>query len=260
MDINHISVSRASTFHECAQKYKFKYHLKVESPEPEKFHFTYGKVVHKIAEEYVNRGNEADFLEVAQSVLSGKIEIEPGKVSPPFRNFPPEYVDKMPGNLRNLKRFTSEIGVKTEGYTEYPFNYDLCPPDECCVVGFIDRIVILKGKYFIFDYKTTKKGKFRKNKETVKKDIQLRMYAKVVQRDFGAKAEDIHCALLYVDGDNGSVIGARYSQEDIDEAEDYLRKTYLAIRDANPATVVGTPSDFGCRFCEYNSLCQFAKK
>jgi ATP-dependent helicase/DNAse subunit B len=50
MNIEHISVSRYQVFVECKQKYKYRYHLAIKPDKPEPFYFTYGKIVHKIAE------------------------------------------------------------------------------------------------------------------------------------------------------------------------------------------------------------------
>ena len=75
MNINHISVSRKKTYDRCAQQYKYRYHLKVPI-EQEQIYFTYGKIVHKIAEEYVRRKGESTIGEVSTEVLRGKILLE----------------------------------------------------------------------------------------------------------------------------------------------------------------------------------------
>ena len=53
MNIEHISVSRKQCFDTCKAQYKYRYHLKIVSEEPTADHFTYGKIVHKVAENYV---------------------------------------------------------------------------------------------------------------------------------------------------------------------------------------------------------------
>ena len=206
MKINHISVSRAQTFQECPCKYKFRYHLQIVPDGPEPPYFAYGKTLHKIAETYVARGEPGAFAEIAMDVLCGKIEIEPGKKAPALEG---DYKKKIHEHLKNLKRFINQVGLDSKGHTEYSFRYDLDPPNECYTVGFIDRIVQKGDQFFILDYKTTKKGPFRKDQSTVLKDLQLRMYAKVVQKEFGAKAENICCCLFYMDGGESYLFSGR---------------------------------------------------
>ena len=60
MNIEHISVSRKQCFDTCKAQYKYRYHLKIVSEAPTADHFTYGKIVHKVAENYVEE-NSRDF-------------------------------------------------------------------------------------------------------------------------------------------------------------------------------------------------------
>ena len=55
MNITHMSVSRKNLWDECRKKYYYKYHVKLKPEEPEPFWFTYGKIIHKIAEEYIEK-------------------------------------------------------------------------------------------------------------------------------------------------------------------------------------------------------------
>lgn len=253
MNIEHISVSRLTTFRECHAKYRFKYHDKIPADGPEPPYFAYGKTIHKIAEEYVDRKDPAAFHQIVMEVLSGKIEIEPGKKAPPITG---DYQKKIHEHLRNLKNFSNKVGLDVEGYTEYDFKYDLSPPNNYLTTGFIDRIIVRNGRYFILDYKTTKKGPYRKNSVTVLKDLQLRMYAKVVQRDFGAKAEDIACCLYYVDGGEGEVVGASFSQQAIDDAEKEMLEAYIEIKNMAPEDARGRVGHH-CKRCDYYKICPF---
>ena len=58
MKIEHLSVSRKQLWDQCNQAYKYKYHLRLASQEPEPEYFLYGKLVHKVAEEYVKNRNK----------------------------------------------------------------------------------------------------------------------------------------------------------------------------------------------------------
>lgn len=245
----HMSVSRRQTWEECPAKYKFRYHLKVVSDEPIQPYFTYGKLVHKIAEVYVQEQGKVSIENITSDCLSGKIEIEKNEPPPVLDG---EYKKKLPSHVKNIKEFTDRIGY--DGYLEWPFRYDLDPPNELNLVGFIDRLVVRKDQYFIIDYKTTKKGKWRKNRSNIHKDLQLRCYAKVVQKEFGAKAENIRAALFYLDG--ADLISTRFTEDSIASAEEELRATFKQIIKTPPNSVQGNVGDH-CRRCDYRNICPF---
>jgi hypothetical protein len=157
--------------------------------------------------------------------------------------------------LRAIYQFSQQTGF--EGELEFSFEYDLNPPNRKLVVGYIDRLIEKNGEYFIIDYKTTKRGKWRKNNETIKTDLQLRCYSKVVQRTYDVPAKKIQAALLYVEG--GNLIGAKFSQKSLDQAEDELLKTYEKIENHSPDKVWGKIGQH-CDRCDYRSICPFINK
>lgn len=251
MNIEHISVSRSKTFKQCAQLYKFKYHLKIPNPGEEQFYFTYGKIVHKIAETYVEEKAKRSLAEISTDVLRGKIEIEPGKVAPPL---PKDYQRRLNGHLRSIQTLTEQIGA--DGILEYKFRYDLDPPNEKFVTGFIDRLIIKGDKAFIIDYKTTKKGPYRETAESIVFDLQLRCYARVVQKEFGIEPQNIKAALLYLEG--GNLVATKFNQDSLLRAEQELLDCYNEIKDADPDRVWGK-TGMHCSRCEYNKMCPFYK-
>lgn len=245
----HMSVSRRQTWDECPVKYKFRYHLKVISDEPIQPYFAYGKLVHKIAEVYVQEQGQKPIDLIATECLSGKIEIEKDQPPPILDG---EYKRKLPIHIKNIKEFTDRIGY--DGFLEWPFKYDLDPPNNRNLVGFIDRLIVRKDNFFIIDYKTTKKGKWRKNRTNIHKDLQLRCYAKVVQKEFNAKPENIRAALFYLDG--ADLVSTRFTDESINSAEDELRATFQEIIKTPPNSVQGKVGDH-CRRCDYRKICPF---
>ena len=84
MNITHMSVSRKTVWDECKKKYHYKYHLKLEPEEEEPFYFTYGKIIHKIAEEYVLKRGSVELKEITESVINGEVPIERGADSDVF--------------------------------------------------------------------------------------------------------------------------------------------------------------------------------
>jgi len=256
MKINHISVSRWDIYKTCPCMYRYRYHLEIESPEEEPFYFVYGKIVHKIAEEYIRAQGKMQLKDVCGAVLNGEILIETYKgedlKAPPV---PPDYLKRLKKHLRAIQSLTEKIGF--DGELEYPFDYDLEPPNERYLVGLIDRLIQKGGEFFIIDYKTTKKGRWRKNNKTIKTDLQLRAYSRVVQKIFNVPADKIKAALYYVEG--GDLVGATYSEKALEAAESELREGYRQIEAHDPEKVWGRIGRH-CDRCAYRSLCPFINK
>lgn len=249
MNIEHISVSRSKSYKQCRYYYKLKYHQKIPNPGEEQFYFTYGKIIHKIAEVYVEEKGKRSLGEVSTDVLRGKIELEPGKIAPAL---PADYKRRMPEHLRSIQDLTNRIGL--DGELEYKFRYDLDPPNNKFVTGFIDRLVIRGDKAFIVDYKTTKRGPYRETKQSIVHDPQLRCYSRVVWKEFGIKPANIHCALCYLEG--GDLIAAKYSEESLLRIEKEMLSVYNAILEDDPETVRGSTGQH-CTRCEYKNMCPF---
>ena len=245
----HISVSRQQTWSDCQAKYRYKYHLKLISDEPVQPYFIYGKLVHKIAEVYVQEQGKKDINEITKECLSGKIEVEEGKGPAIIEN---EYKKKLPEHVKNIKTLTDKIGY--DGKVEHFFHFDLDPPNNHFLTGVIDRLIVRGDKFFILDYKTTKKGRWRKNANTIRKDLQLRCYARVAQLEFGAKPENIRAALYYLDG--GDLVATKFTEESLVSAQKELHDTFKHITSTNPNDVYGRVGD-QCRRCEYKKMCSF---
>jgi len=251
MNIEHISVSRSKTYEQCAYLYKLKYHDKIPNPGEEQFYFTYGKIVHKIAEQHVSEKGERTIHEISGDVLSGRIEIEEGKKAP---SLPLDYKKRMPIHIRAIEKLNSEIGCI--GITEHKFKYDLEPPKCKLVTGFIDRIIIKGEKAWIIDYKTTKKGPFRENRQTIKHDPQLRIYSRVVEKEFGIKPDNIKAALYYLE--DGLMLSSSYSKESLDKVESELLEVYDSIYSHDPSRAMGSTGNH-CKRCDYRDMCPFFK-
>lgn len=216
------------------------------------FFFTYGKIIHKIAEEYVRLKGEETVGTISNEILRGKIELEPGQKAP--SELPAEYKRKFTRHLKAVQNLTERIGF--DGELEYPFRYDLDPPNDKNVVGFLDRLIIRDNKAFIIDYKTTKKGKWRVNSTTVKQDLQLRAYARVVQREFNIKPENIRAALYYLEGEE--IVAATYSEASLALVEQDLLDAYNTIYKADADKVWGRVG-WHCKNCDYATICPFYK-
>lgn len=253
MNISRISVSRKLVFDECQQRYKYQYHLKTPSPEEEPFYFIYGTIIHKCAEEYVRLKGERTLAAISKDILSGAIPMDDHDgvetFAPPL---PAAYKRRYPGHLKSIQRLTDAIGF--DGELEYNFRYDLDPPNERCIVGYIDRLFKKGDTWYIIDYKTTKRSKWRKNSRTIVGDLQLRCYARVVQKTFDVPADKIKAALCYLEGYN--IIGAQFSERSLESIDDEMLQAYLQIEQTDPDKVWGNVGDH-CRRCVYRKLCPF---
>jgi RecB family exonuclease len=254
MQISNISVSRKSVWDQCTQLYKYQYHLKLPSLEPEPFYFTYGSTIHKIAEEFVKAKGKKTLGRVALDVLEGKIPIKEGEDGSPIYapSLPPEYKKRLPDHLKYLAKITDKIGMG--GEVEHVFLFDLDPPNNRLVKGYIDRIISKDDNYFILDYKTSKKGLYRKTRGNITSDLQLQTYARVVQTEKNVPASKIYSALYYLEG--GDLIGAKFSDQTLLNAEKSLLYTYKEIENTPEDKAWGNVGKW-CSRCNYRKMCPF---
>lgn len=254
MDINHISVSRKDVWNKCQQQYKYKYHLKIDTGVEEPFYFTYGSIVHKIAELYVENNAEKTLEEISKSILNGDIPFDKDKdgndVFAP--ELPKEYKKRFPKHIDSIQYLTDQLG--TEGEIEYKFEFDIDPPNNKMIKGFIDRLIPKGDEWIIIDYKTTKKGRFRKNLRTIRNDLQLRAYARVVQLEKGIPANKIRAALYYLE--DKSLIGCKFSEQSLIEAHEELIYAYDQIKRTPEDKAWGNVQDH-CKHCDYRTICPF---
>lgn len=247
MKIEHISISRKQLWDQCQQAYKYKYHLELKSNEPEPEYFLYGKLIHKVAEDYVESNLERNIEEILKEYIDGDLLLENKKVI-----LSQEYKKKLKSHIMNVKKLSDRIGPG--GKTEWKFRFDLDPPNNKIVTGVIDRLIIKDDKCFIIDYKTTKKGFWRKNSNTIRSDIQLLCYAMIVNKTLGIEAENIRAALYYLEG--GDLIPTKFNQASIDKTKELLLETYNNIYEKQPDDVLGKVGQH-CRRCDFRKICPF---
>ncbi len=248
MKINHISISREQCFSECSQKYKFRYHLETVSPEPTPIYFTFGKIVHRIIEEYTRAKGTIAIDKLTKDLFSGKMDLEPGKKCPELNV---EYKNKLVRHLRNFMRLTERIGL--DGEVEWQFKMDM-DGNGRCMTGFIDRLIKKDGKYVCLDYKTTKPSSWRKDSRTITKDLQLQCYCYVVMKEFGAKAQDIEAALIFLD--DYKIVPVRFSEQTLLKVPERLLQVYKEIEEMPPEKAYGNVGRH-CNFCDYKSICPY---
>jgi RecB family exonuclease len=247
MKIEHISISRKQLWDQCHQAYKYKYHLQLKTEEPEPEYFLYGKLIHKVAEDYVNNNFKKNIQEILSEYIDGDLLLEDKKVV-----LSRDYKKKAIEHILNVKKLNDRIGC--EGKTEWKFNFDLDPPNKKILTGVIDRLIIKNDKCFIIDYKTTKKGAWRKDSNTIRQDPQLLCYAMIINETFGIKPENIRAALYYLDG--GELVPTKFNQKMISKIKEILLETYNQIELKSAETVIGK-TGYHCRRCDWKKICPF---
>src|SRR5581483_9800835 len=120
MKINHISVSRKNTWDTCQVTYKYRYHLELKPNKETPIYFTYGKLVHRIIEDYTKSGGKSNINQIAKDLIDGKLELQSGEFGV---KLPSEYKNKLFIHIKNFLKLCDKIGF--DGKVEYPFNVDL---------------------------------------------------------------------------------------------------------------------------------------
>lgn len=256
MNIEHLSVSRSNTFKECAAKYKYRYHLKLKPDIIEAPYFLYGKSFHKIAEEFIKHKGQKNINEIKNDVLDGKILLEEKQTESPRKVLPKEYLNKLPDHLVSFMRLNQRIGY--DGELEFPFHYDLDPPNGKFLKGFIDRIIHKNDEIFIIDYKTSKEDpRWNKNPQNIKYDLQLQCYAMVASEHFNVPAHKIKPALYYLDvKEPNNLVGACFSQATLDKTKKLMISIYDKIYNMTEKEAYGRVGQH-CDRCEFRKVCQY---
>lgn len=246
MKIEHISNSRHDIWQTCEQKYKYRYHLQIIPPvEPP--YFAFGKIIHSIIENFTKNRGKIPIGQIAKDVLANKIEVQKGGIKLPL-----EYRNKVTPFLNNFMKLNKLIGF--DGEIEWKFDLDLNPPNKKILMGVMDRVVLKNDKVFIIDYKTTKKGKFRKTKETIKADLQLQIYCRIAQRRYEVPADKIQAALYFLE--DGQLVSTSYPQSALDAIEGKLLNAFTEIETKNPDHVTGRVGQH-CFNCDYKNICPY---
>lgn len=252
MNISRISVSRQQVWDQCKLRYKYQYHLKLESKEPQPYYFIYGKIVHKIAEEYVKGGGHITIQEAHDLVFDKKVPIDKDKEGKDVfaRKIHKSHKTRLMKDMAAIVGITEKLGFG--GEVELEIKHDLDPPNEIFVQAYIDRLLINNDIYRIVDYKTTKKGRYQKTHINIVDDLQLRSYSRLVQLKYGIQADQIKAALYYVDG--ARLVPVQYSQESLESAEKELLDAYKDIKAMDPDHAYGSLGDH-CRRCDFRKIC-----
>jgi CRISPR/Cas system-associated exonuclease Cas4 (RecB family) len=117
--------------------------------------------------------------------------------------------------------------------------------------GKIDRIDLIKSEgdsqsVCIVDYKTGKE----KDEKDVKGDLQLPLYALFAEEKLGLKV--VKAKYIYVE--TGKELEVDVSQKRREKAREKLLDVLGSVREGDFKATPG----YLCRFCDYNSICEYA--
>jgi RecB family exonuclease len=167
-------------------------------------------------------------------------------------NLDQTYFKKLYAHTAFIEKFTKKVGF--EGHIEYEIKYYLDPPNNKFFLGYIDRLIIKNDTAIIIDYKTSKNNKWRKNKKSIKKDLQLNAYALHVHEHFNIEPEKIQAALVYLE--DPEVVSTNFSKQGLISTKEFLKTSYYAIENSPEDRVKGSIG-FHCQRCDYSDQCLF---
>jgi CRISPR/Cas system-associated exonuclease Cas4 (RecB family) len=216
---------------------------------PEQLYFTYGKLVHTAAEIFVESKGQKPIREIVSDLLQGRIEFDG---SDNVCRLDESYFKKLYEHIGFIERFTQKVGF--DGEIEHEIKYDLDPPNNKIFLGYIDRLIVRDNQAIIIDYKTSKNNKWRKNKVSIKKDLQLNAYALYVHEKFNIAPENIQAALVYLE--EPQVVSTNFNKQGLQLTKQILKNSYYAIEEFDASKVKGNVG-YHCKRCDYSDQCPF---
>jgi DNA helicase-2/ATP-dependent DNA helicase PcrA len=233
------SASALETYDGCPMKYKLQYILQV--PTGQKTYFNLGSAVHKVAEHLSKmhmKGVSYD-REMAVKLLDKywSTDAYPSKKKEQEdRRQAEKMIDTY---LEWQKNNANEIVG-----TEIGFSIEIAGR---MVRGFIDRVEKTKdGQYCVIDFKTGSKSV---TGNTIKENIQMNVYALAVLKKYGKLPA--RASLYYIK--SNETVDYVPDNEIIDVQRERMEEMIRAVlgEEFGP-----TPTYNGCRFCDYEGICE----
>jgi DNA helicase-2/ATP-dependent DNA helicase PcrA len=244
------SYSRLNMYESCPRKYEYAYVLRV--PQKPNSALSFGTTVHNTLRDFYS------ILKQSQVGLEG-ITKEPTKeellelyeknwVSMGYESSKEEEQRKKAG-VKIMKNYFDKVFNPKERPLKLEESFDV-HIGNTVFVGKIDRIDLEgEGKVnevSIVDYKTGRE----KSSKDVKDDLQLPLYALFAQEKLGFKV--VKAQYIYVE--TGEILEVDISNERRELAKEKLIEVIEFVKKGkfNP-----TPG-YLCRYCDYNSICEYA--
>ncbi|KER05479.1 putative DNA helicase II protein, partial [Marine Group I thaumarchaeote SCGC AAA799-E16] len=234
-----LSPSKIQTYEDCPLKFKFQHVLRV--PTPSKTYFGMGTAIHSVAENLTKL--QKDGKEPTEKVALEILEKEWDTSS--YRN---------QRTKENQDKDKSKEMVKT--YLEWAENNPNTPVDvepkfriklnDVTISGKIDRVEMTPdGEYEVIDFKT---GYAYKNKNTIKEDVQMNVYALGTEKLYGKIPKKT--SLFYI---KFNKLVPHFIEEDkLDEFKEGLIEKIESIFNEE---FDAKPEYQKCSRCDYASIC-----
>lgn len=239
-----MSYSRLNTYDMCNAKYFFSYIAKQPSQYGEAA--LLGNLVHAVLENKL----QADKEIVAEDADSFMLELENQKpIVDPNDIVGDEFMEL--GRQLLVDFIDRHVGQEWPIYSkEMPFEVVLGP---ALFRGFIDRVDVYKNKVCITDYKT---GKHEVAQKNVAKDLQLGIYALIMERLFPGK--EIYAELYYLR--TARQKGHLFTRDDLSAVEDRLLELVNKILSQRWFSYTDQPRV--CSFCDHaeSGICNFGSR
>lgn len=234
-----LSPSKIQTYGECPLQFKFQHVLRV--PTPSKTYFGMGTAIHAVAENMtkLQKDGKEPTEEIALEILDKQWDTSS------YRN---------QRTKENQDKDKSKEMVKT--YLEWAENNPNKPVDvepkfqiklnDVTISGKIDRVEMTpNGDYEVIDFKT---GYAYKNKNTIKEDVQMNIYALGTEKLYGKLPKKT--SLFYIK--DNKLVPHFIEKEALDDFKEGLSEKIESIFNEE---FDAKPEFRKCSRCDYASIC-----
>ena len=249
--LGRVSYSQVNRYQDCPKKYEYSYVYKI--PTPPTGSLAFGSTIHNTLKSFYELHKRSiGSLEGVNEKPDIKTLLEMYErswISSGYGSKEEEKERKKSGE-KALKEFYNSLYKEGDNPIGLEESFGISIGD-VSFVGKIDRIdLVEKGKESIVEIIDYKTGKV-KEKEEIKRDLQLPLYAIAAERTMGVKVAK--ASYLFIE--HGEKVEVDISPERRLSAEKELLKTVENIKQNkfNP-----TPG-FLCRFCDFNDICEDAQ-
>lgn len=251
--VKRFSYSHLNLYEACPRKYEYSYVLRI--PTKGNASMSFGTAVHNTLKDFyalLMRSKEGLEGIVESPTLEVLLSLyEKNWVVSGYDSKKHEELRKMEGRVL-MKSYYEKLFSLEENPFKLEESFSLYFGDTS-FNGKIDRVDLVGVKdgvqeVVIVDYKT---GKEKKPAE-IKKDLQLPLYALVAEQKFGVKV--VGAKYIFVETCN--VIDVDVSQERRELAKEKLLETLDRIKEGD---FTPKPQAYTCRFCDFNSICEYAE-
>lgn len=251
--MKNFSYSQLDTYELCPRKYEYAYVLRV--PQKPNSSLSFGTTIHNTLKEFYT------LLKESKEGIEGIVK-EP-ELEDLLRLYEKNWVRFGYDNTKHEEtRKKQGVNILTNYFEkiyspeEKPINLEesfVMHLSDSTFAGKVDRIDLVGEvngvkQVCIVDYKT---GKV-KDKSDIKNDLQLPLYSIFVEEKFGYKV--VEARYIFVEA--GVSIPVDIGEKRREKAKDRLFEIIGKIKERD---FKATPDMFKCSYCDYNSVCEFAK-